>query len=392
MYKRSIEEQIIEKLNTQKILLLIWARQVWKTTLLRKYYEQYKKQFPSFFINLENPQYLELLNNSPTNIFQLIWPISSYTYLFIDEIQKLHDPSTFLKYLYDEYHTTLKIVATWSSAFYMNEKFTDSLAWRKHLLELHSLSLQEYLIFKDLEELASATSQQTPLPLLYRDELLRHINDYIVYGWYPEVVLCKTYKDKKELLKELTSSYIKKDILDAWLQYQNQYSILLQLLASQVWSLVNYSELANQLSGITTPTVKDYIFVMRSSFHAALITPYYRNKRKELSKMPKVYFYDTWIRNALLDSFDPYIQRSSSEKWALLENFVFKRLLDSHPVESIHFWRDKSWKEVDFIIGSQAWEVKSSVKKQSITKYKLFQERYPDIVFNFIDLEWAVEL
>lgn len=132
MYERNIEKQIKKNINSDKILLLIWARQVWKTTILRKLKEELEaKQKEVFFINLENPEFLDLLNSHPENLFKIIWKTKNKKFVFIDEVQYLQNPSNFLKYIYDEYKQEIKLIVTWSSAFYIDKNFKDSLAGRK---------------------------------------------------------------------------------------------------------------------------------------------------------------------------------------------------------------------------------------------------------------------
>lgn len=393
MYSRDIETQIKKYLNSEKILILTWARQVWKTTLLKKYYELSREEWKqSFFLNLERPQYLDLLNKDPENIFSITGKTTETLHVFIDEIQKLDDPTTFLKYLYDEYSTrgVLKLFVTWSSAFYIDKKFKDSLAWRKHLLHLYSLSFQEFLVFKQKPELLWYIGHS--IPLIIKTELEQLAYEYIVYGGYPEVVLQMNFEDKKELLYELTNSYIKKDIKDARLKYEHIYFQLMKLMASQVWNLVNYHELSRTLDGIEVPTVKDYMTVMRKSFHVAFISPFFNNKRKEITKMPKVYFYDTGIKNAIMNNFDPFPLRLWNERWWLLENFFFRLLLASRPLDAIHFRRNNNKNEVDFVVWEKAREVKSNLKKFSLNKYKVFTAQYPQIDLEWVDLQKMLEI
>lgn len=395
MLDRSIESSIQRYLSSHKILILVWARQVGKTTLLRKYYQQYVNDGKqAFFLNLERPQYLDLLNQDPENLFSIIGRSEEKKYVFIDEIQKMKDPSIFLKYLYDEYsqHTgSLKLIVTWSSAFYIDQKFKDSLAGRKNLLTLYSLSFTEFLVFKQRSELSQYIGTGDDIPLIVKTELEQLAQEYMVYGWYPEVALQSRYQDKEDLLKELTNSYIKKDIQDARLEYEYIYFQLMAILASQVWNLVNYHELANTLNDIDESTVKAYITIMRKSFHIWFISPFFSNKRKEISKMPKVYYYDMGIRNSMLNDFSPIPLRLVDNGW-LLENFFFRLLLESKQLDEINFWRNNNKNEVDFVVWDQAREIKNNLKKFSLKKYRVFTALYPEITLQWVDLSIAIQL
>lgn len=139
--QREIVSLIKTYLATPETILIVGPRQSGKTTAMHQLESFLKsKNDNCYFLNLEDPEYLKLLNESPKNLFQ-IFPINpkSQSYLFIDEVQYLNDPSNFLKYYFDEYKEKIKIIASGSSAFYLDKKFKDSLAGRKkNLYPTHS--------------------------------------------------------------------------------------------------------------------------------------------------------------------------------------------------------------------------------------------------------------
>jgi predicted AAA+ superfamily ATPase len=125
---------------------------------------------------------------------------------------------------------------------------------------------------------------------------------------------------------------------------------------------------------------------MQKSFHIVLIKPFYKNIRKELTKMPKIYFIDLGLRNFFKNDFRFYQQRE--DKGELLENVVLRHLLEKYLEEQINFWRTTQQREVDFIINnSLALEVKSQIKGVKVKNYKTFLENYPNIKLNFICLD-----
>ena len=131
----------------------------------------------------------------------------------------------------------------------------------------------------------------------------------MTYGGYPECVLLNTIQEKKEYLASIAQSYIKKDILEARIEHQEKYFFILKILASQVGNLLNTHEIANTIN-LPTSTVERYIYIMKKSFHIATIQPFFeRNIRKELTKMPKIYFLDLGLRNYFLNNFDPFDTR-----------------------------------------------------------------------------------
>ncbi len=390
MYPRANEEQIFQSVQNDKLILLIGARQVGKTTLLKRLLDRLQDK-ETYFISLEDPEIKGLLDEHPNKLFDIIGtPTKDKKYVFIDEIQYLKDPINFLKFHFDINKEKIKLIVSWSSAFYIDKHFKDSLVGRKELFTIYTLSFEEFLVFKQKEKLiAHLTSKE--IPLLPRQELIMLYNEYITYWGYPECVTLSSLEEKREYLREIATTYIKKDINEAGVDQDQKYFYLLKILASQVGNLVNTNELSNIL-WLSTTTVSKYLYIMEKSFHISLIKPFFgSNIRKELTKMPKVYFLDLWLRNYLVNNFEPFEVRV--DKGSFLENIVFKKLLKNNQIQDIQFRRTQNKNEVDFVVeGKKAYEVKSSTGNMNPIKYKLFQHEYPNISFNFIDLESSMSL
>jgi predicted AAA+ superfamily ATPase len=384
--ERNILANIKENLSNDEVILIIGPRQVGKTTSMRQTLDYLKQKGDlCHFLNLEDPDYLRLLNDSPKKLFSIIpFDKEKRNYLFVDEIQYLKDPSNFLKYFYDEYKGKIKIIASGSSAFYLDKKFKDSLAGRKKILYLLTLSFEEFLKFKSEDEL-SKMDLSTELPLQLQEKIMPLYLEYLTYGGYPRVVLAKSIPEKQEVLKDLAYSYIKKDIYEADINQEETFFRLMKILSGQVGELVNVSELSTTL-GVTKITVDKYLAVMQKSFHISLMRPFYKNIRKELTKMPKCYFGDPGMRNFFKNNFNNFYDRD--DKGQLLENGVFRQLLNKHDMEALRFWRTRDKKEVDFVVEEKrAFEVKTKSSNYNDEKYKLFSENYPKISLNYIVLE-----
>ena len=357
----------------------------------KKKKEKVKKEKQSAVIlSLEDPEIKAQINAHPDNVFKYIPKPTSKNkvYLFIDEVQYAKDPSHFLKYLFDHYAPSLKVIATGSSAFYIDQKFTDSLAGRKIIFELYSLDFEEFLLFKGktslLKELALIKSDEEYISKKYKDfELL--LEEYMTYGAYPAVVLEENIEYKIMLLKEIKNSFLKKDILESAIEHEEKFYRLLTLLAAQIGNTLNVNELKNTLQ-LNEKTLSRYLFVLQKCFHIQLIKPFYQNLRKELTKMPKVYFNDLGLRNVLLNQFENPENRS--DKGALLENLVYLFLREKEGIENIRYWRTADGNEVDFVIETSyqkgyAIEVKWSDEKTSISKYSKFIDAYPSFPLKF---------
>ncbi len=399
--KRRIISQIKQKkyLENNEILLLIGARQAGKTTILKLLQEEIKTQKgKTFFLNLEDPDYLSLLNQSPKKLFQ-IFPINlqTRTFVFVDEVQYLNNPTNFLKYLYDEYRGKIKLIVSGSSAFYLDKKFKDSLAGRKIILPVRTLSFRELLLFKGEERLfkllpvkfdSKNYKLEKQLTLSEKEKIQKYFNEFLIFGGYPRVVLSSSYAEKINVLQDIAYSYIKKDIYEANIRQDETFYRLFKILASQIGGLVNVNELANSL-GVSRKAIESYLYVMQKSFHINFVRPFYTNMRKELRRMAKVFFYDLGLRNFFVNNFNSPLLRM--DKGQLLENAVFRQLAERSGVltnEEIKYWRTQTRVEIDFIFREKwAFEIKFTPRLFKEKKYTLFFKNYPEIEFNLVALE-----
>lgn len=408
MFKeRLIYSKILNHLEKKEYTIITGARQVGKTTILKKLYNDLKIKYKYvYYLSFEDPGILNQINHHPENVFQysripdnpLIEGKSQYEperiILLIDEIQYAKNPSNFLKYLYDTYNRNLKIIATGSSAFYLDTKFKDSLAGRKKIIILKTLNFTEYLIFNEKHELAEELEQirnrKEYLSVRY-NELLNFFSDYLIFGGYPVVVLEKNKNDKIDYIKELVSAYIKKDIYESKIEDELKFYNLLGLLASQTANIINKNEIANTLM-LSQKTVERYIFIMRKCFHIDVLLPFYSNIRKEITKMPKVFFNDLGLRNVLVGNYENINERT--DKGQLLENYVFIRLNELYDKGDIKYWRTTQKNEVDFVITEtsvthgngkgKAIEVKYNANALKLTKFNTFKKFYPGYPLQFI--------
>ena len=402
--RKKIEKKLYSELSKDTILTMIGARQVGKTTLLYKIRDYLEKQNKTVSLfSLEDKDILSDLNKHPKNIFNYISididnkenNNDNKHYLLIDEIQYLKDPSNFLKYLYDLHHTKLKMIVTGSSAFYIDKKYNDSLAGRKKIVNIKPFTFSEFLLAKNEEKLSEKLEKRSDI---FIDDLLLdnkkenlinllkpekekvtfYYREYFKLGGYPKIVLEEDIDDKRDMLKELIFSFLKKDILESGIKNEEKFYSLLKILASQCGELLNINELSNTLN-ISREAVENYLYVLEKSFIIKLIKPFHTNVRKELGKMPKIFFLDTGFRNSILNIFDNLENRI--DKGQSLENSFYieiNKLFAER--KSINFWRTKDKNEVDFILDEKlAIEIKFNRNKFKINKYKSFTKVYENI-------------
>jgi len=382
---RKIYQTLLDHLPRKEFAIITGARQTGKTTLIEQLKQEFDKvKQENYMLSAEDPVLLKTLNEHPENIFQFIpQPENKRIILFIDEIQYLENPSNFLKLLFDKYKGNLKIYATGSSAFYIDKKFNDSLAGRKRLFQLNTLNFEEFLNFKTgdkkiINELGIIRSDKNYISL-ERKKIENYFREFLTFGGYPAVVLATSTEDKLLILKEIWQSYLKRDISDSRIKNENKFYSLLKILAHQSGNLLNIHELANTLQ-MSVTSVENYIYVLRKSFHISLVRPFYKNIRKELTKMPKVYFNDLGFRNIILNSFNPV--QDKIDKGEIIENYVFQRLVDLHEIDNLKYWRTTSGNEIDFVVSTSyekgyAIETKFNSAAFKEKKYQKFTENYP---------------
>ncbi|MBC8316242.1 MAG: ATP-binding protein [Bacteroidales bacterium] len=401
-------------MSRKEYTIITGARQSGKTSLLMALFNELETtEKTATYISLEDREILTAINEHPENIFAYS-PRPGKTaleqgspeeiiYLFIDEIQYADQPSNFIKYLYDKYRENLKLVATGSNAFYIDSKFRDSLAGRKRIFELHTLDFEEMLNFrrqyKLIEELELIRSQEDYISSRHR-ELIAWFNEYLIFGGYPEVVLEQDQQEKINLLRDIRDSFLERDIDESGVSNPDKFYRLLQLIAGQTGNLVNRNELALTIEA-DNKTVGKYLYVLQKCFHIDLIKPFFTNLRKELTKMPKIYFNDSGLRNIALNRFYKFENREDRGK--LLENYVFSRLRDLYNADSIRFWRTTDQKEIDFVITTtfdkgKAYEVKMNCQGVKPVAFKKFLEQYSGYSLDIIsynihqNCKWVLKL
>jgi len=378
--KRTIYNAVWDYLGTDEIALMTGPRQTGKTTMLFHMYQKLKKEGKQcFFFSLEDPNLLAKLDEHPDNLITIIDGLEKdKKYVFIDEIQYLKNPSNFLKFNYDKYKGKIKLIVTGSSAFYIDKKFKDSLAGRKRIFFLNVFSFEEFLLAKKLKI--------KDLNLAHKKELM---NEYVTYGGYPRVILTEDNEEKKIILHEIAYAYTKRDIDDAGIQKDEIFYKLFVLLADQIGKTINTNELTNTLN-VSSTIINNFLYIMRKSFHISLMSPYFKNLRKELTKMNKIYFNDFGLRNVLLNNFEKLEYRD--DKGEILENMIYKKLLETNDEITINHWSTADKHEVDFVVGGKvAYESKFKLSKIVPKNYAKFNETYPKIDLKYIYYDKDVE-
>ena len=364
--KREIFDDLIAHLGKKEATLLVGPRQAGKTTLLlliKKHLIEEKKIDPEniFYFNLDRFKDLEFFSSQEEVIkFLESREKKGKIYLFIDEAQRIKEAGRFLKGIYD-LNFNLKMIVSGSSSLEIKSKIVEPLTGRKRVFHLYSFSFKEFLRAKD-PSLIEIAEQEEPLSLYDRNKLQNLLEEFLVFGGYPSVVLEENPKEKEKILEEIYNSYLEKDII-SFLAVKKPFVFkkLAGLLAFQVGQLVNLNEISRSLSA-ERRTIENYIDILKETFVIKNVLPFYRNARKELVKMPKVFFLDNGLRNFAINNLERYPLRQ--DQGGLLENFVASEIIKSDKLrEALYFWRTHHGAEVDFVLRRAGRVVPIEVKK-----------------------------
>ena len=377
--KRKLEKTILRYLKNPEILAVVGPRQSGKTTLLKKIQINLKN---SIFISFEDIDNLALFQH---DIKRFAEKFLHHKYIFIDEFQYAKQGGKGLKFLFDTY-PNCKIIISGSSAIDLTIKAIKFLVGRVFVFNLYGLDFEEYLSFRDPALLKIYASNKKHLNLKNLKTTNTEIDDninrrlmhlaenFIIWGGYPQVAIVKSKEEKNVVLKNIYNTYFLRDIKDT-LGLIDDYKLskLIEALAIQIGQLVNYHELG-QISGYDYLNLKKYLNILDKTFICQAIRPFFSNRRKEIAKNPKIYFFDTGLRNLIVQNFSPLKIRG--DKGQLYENFIFTQLVKQDL--AVNYWRDKKQSESDFVI-KQGQELLPIESKGVVNK-----SRFPKSLANFI--------
>lgn len=352
--QRSIFGALKDHLAEREITVLIGPRQAGKTTLAKQliYFlkeEEKASEKSIFYFNLDLHRDFALFSDQAEAIALLKSRLENNErlYVFIDEVQRIKNAGLFLKGIYD-LDLPIKFVITGSSTLEIKSNVQEALTGRKKMFYVFPLSLAEFLSHKN-QNILQIIDREAKMSTYDRDLFFDLIKEFAVFGGYPQIVLEENIRRKSELLEELYSSYIEKDIVN-FLQIRNPIvlSRIVSLLAAQVGQIVNVSELASS-TGVEVKTAKHYLDILEQTFITRSIVPFFTNRRKELIKSPKVFFVDNGLRNFAINKLE--VWKGRTDTGAIFENMIAGELIKRiKSPATLHYWRTTTGAEVDFII------------------------------------------
>lgn len=353
-------EQNLEK---NKALIIYGPTRAGKTTLLNTFLKQTKLKY-----KLDNGDNMRLQELFKSQDFDRIKEyVAGYDLLAIDEAQQIPNIGMALKIIVDQVKD-IQIIATGSSSFDLSQQVGEPLTGRKKTIILYPFSQVEMLLNYN------------------KYEVKEKLDDFLIFGSYPDVLLAENREKKIEILNELVDSYLLRDILKLDnVKYSKKLFDLLKSLSFQVGNLVSLNELSQQ-TGLDVKTVDRYLDLLEKGFVIKKLQGFSRNLRNEINSKSKYYFLDNGIRNAIISQFNPLNQRD--DVGALFENFlIIEKMKNKNVINNYYFWRNYSGKEIDLIEERDgkifAYEFKW--KKNNALMPKNFKDAYKNSVFKLIN-------
>lgn len=368
MYIRSYEP-LESHIQAGKALLIYGPRRVGKTTLLQNFLKGSNLKYK--LDSGDNLRTQQILSSQDFN--QILAYVEGYELLAVDEAQNIPNIGMGIKIIVDQ-RPDIRVILTGSSSFELAGQVGEPLTGRKQTLTLYPLSQAELLSSYN------------------KFELRERLEDFLVYGSYPEVLQVSTKKQKVDVITEIANSYLLKDIL-AFDRVKNSKTLLnlLQLLAFQVGSEVSLLEIGTKI-GVDYKTVQRYLDLLEKAFVLVRLGGFSRNLRNEITSKAKYYFMDTGIRNSLIAQFNGLSQRNDIGQ--LWENFIFTERLKHRTYQSnyanMYFWRTYSQQEIDLVEESDG-QLRGYEMKWSSTKIpsapSQWTEAYPNSSYEVITPE-----
>lgn len=369
MIKRIYDD--LEKLvKPSRALVIYGPRRVGKTTILNNYLNN-----TSWKYKLDSGDNVETQNKLSSQSFKEILPYAEgYELLAVDEAQHIPNIGMALKILVDQLDN-FRVVVTGSSSFSLANQIGEPLVGRKQTVTLYPVSQLELLKGE-----------------YNRAELTDKLEEFLIFGSYPEVLTTKTKKEKINVLKEIVNSYLFNDILDFDRVRSSRVIVdLTKLLAFQVGCEVSLNELSRNLD-VDVKTVGRYLDLLEKAFIIVSVSGLRRNLRREVTSKRKYYFLDNGVRNGIISQFNSLDKRNDVGQ--LWENFIFIERLKKRAYKEInasfYFWRTHEGQEIDLVEEREGnyfgFEFKWS-KKGRTKPPTLWTENYPEAKYKTINRE-----
>lgn len=367
---RALTTSFLEKLSPNKVLVLLGARRVGKTVFINQLIKNHLHE-DLLLLNGEDMATAEVLSNRRVENYKAL--LGDKKLLIIDEAQGISEIGRILKLMVDNL-PGLKIIVTGSSMFDLSNKLGEPLTGRQYTFKLYPLSQMEYTPNESIIETSA------------------RLEERMIFGNYPELLLFNDREEKKRYLNELISAYLLKDILSfEGIRNSSKMINILRMIAFQLGKEVSLEEVGRH-TGLSRNTVERYLDLLSKVFIVFKLPGFSKNLRSEITKTSRWYFFDNGIRNALIANFNPLSLRNDTgelwENYVIAERIKFQQYTDYYSAN--YFWRTYQQQEIDWIEEMDgrlhAYEIKYNTHKKAKVP-TAWAQAYPEASFDVINPE-----
>lgn len=362
---RTIENTVKKVSNTFPVVLITGPRQVGKTTVLRECDKSRK------YVSLDDVNLRLLAKESPELFLDRFAPP-----VLIDEIQYAPELLPYIKIIADERQEDGLFWLTGSQQFQLMQGVTESLAGRIGIVELQGFSIAERTgNYEKAPFLTTSLKEQRALSLT-------ECYDMVWRGCYPKMVT-REDMDWDTFYKSYVTTYIERDVRDlVSVGDEMQFYKFVRAAAARSGQMLDYTDISKDV-GVSVPTVKSWVSILKNSGLVFLLEPYSKNITKRIVKTPKLYFWDTGLVCYLTGWLSPESAEAGAQNGALFENFAIAEILKSYMHNgkrcSAYFYRDQQKKEIDLIIEENGvlfpieFKKTSSPKKDDVKNFSVLE-------------------
>ena len=372
--KRDLERKFLRMSESFKAVMLVGARQVGKSTMLRHLAEGQNRTY----VSMDDTQLRSLAQAEPRLFLQTYKPP-----ILIDEVQKAPELFEEIKIICDSSDKRGQFWLTGSQSKKLVKRAGDSLAGRLCVLKMYSLSAREKLGISPESDLDFSLSSLLSRKLLYPENNILATFENIWRGGLPDV----QEKDEEQLGEYFNSyieTYLMRDAVDDYAITDTEgFRKFLRACAAFSGHLVNYNDLGLS-AGVSGVTAKEWVKVLQSMGIVFLLEPYSSNELKRLVKTPKLYFCDTGFCAYLSSWTTRDVLMNGAASGHYYENYVIAELLRHYAYGrnkvNLSFYRDNKMKEIDLIIEETGIlhpvEIKKSASpdKNAIKSFSVLKE------------------
>lgn len=369
-YKRFAFYEAMKRLDAQdirRIVVLTGTRRVGKTTIQYQMIEQLLQKGVSpqriVFISMDHPM-LKLSDfNDILDCYHENICADQDVYYFFDEVQYAQDWDKWLKTIYDMQPDT-KVVATGSASPALMKGNQESGAGRWSVIQVPTMSFYEYCELLDLDrpdipKSLKATSmlhmsqQERTQVMLQLSKVQNHFTRYLQVGGFPELALADNDILAQQIMREdVVDKVLKRDLPSLYnIRNATELERIFLYLCNVSSEIVSLEAIAKELSGVSRPTVENYIQYLESANLIYQSWPIDMAGKRVLKAKPKIYIADAAIRNAVL--MDDSLLTDPIEMGKIVETAVYKHVTAFYyqKAASVGYFRGgKKNKEIDIVV------------------------------------------